>query len=103
MNVSFLAPAQAELTEVVTYYNSQKDGLGFEFAEEVKKTIGRIIQYPEAWSVLSQRTRRCQTNRFPYGVIYHVSDNTLIVVGVMHLHRKPQGWKTRVHNFEQTI
>ena len=32
MNVQFLEPAQAELTETVGYCNAQTEGLGFEFS-----------------------------------------------------------------------
>jgi len=69
MIVDFLQPAEAELADAVTYYNQQSEGLGYEFAAEVKRTLGRIIQYPDAWSALSARTRRCRTNRFAYGLI----------------------------------
>jgi len=65
MEIDFLAPAEAELVDAIVYYNMQSEGLGFEFAVEIKRTIERIIQYPEAWFKLSKRTRRCRTNRFP--------------------------------------
>lgn len=96
MQVKFLSPARAELREAVVFYNNQKAGLGSEFAEEVKKTIARIMQYPEAWSPISRRTRRCRVNRFPFGVIYQVREDTLLIVAVMHLHREPNSWKARL-------
>ena len=101
MDVVFLAPAQAELADAVVYYNTQRAGLGNEFAVEVQRTIARIIEYPEAWSLLSRRTRRCPTNRFPYGIIYQVRDATLLIIAVMHLHRAPQTWRSRLPRREQ--
>jgi plasmid stabilization system protein ParE len=101
MDVVFLAPAQAELAEAVVYYNAQREGLGEEFTEEVQRTIARIIEYPEAWSLLSRRTRRCPTKRFPYGVIYQVLDDTLLIIAVMHLHRAPHAWRSRLPRREQ--
>lgn len=96
MVVRFLAPAQAELAEAVAYYDSQEPGLGSQFAEEVKRTIERILQYPEAWSLISKRTRRCRTNKFPYGIIYQIRGEVLLIVAVMHLHREPTTWKSRL-------
>jgi plasmid stabilization system protein ParE len=96
MNLKFLTPAQAELLDAVNYYNAQSEGLGYEFALEVRRTIERIIQYPEAWPQISQRTRRCRTNRFPYGVIYQIGRENLLIVAVMHLSRNPQSWTGRV-------
>lgn len=100
MKIEFLAPAEMEFVNAVAYYNMQSEGLGYEFASEVKRTIERVIQYPEAWHNLSKRTRRCRTNRFPYGVIYQVRDETLLIVGVMHLSRNPQTWKSRLKKEE---
>jgi len=100
MEIKFLAPAENEFLDAISYYNMQSEGLGYEFAAEVKKTIERIIQYPEAWAKLSKRTRRCRTNRFPYGVIYQIREETLLIVAVMHLGREPQNWKSRLKNEE---
>ena len=96
MVVEFLAPAQAELEEAAAYYESQEAGLGSRFTQEVKRTLQRIVEFPEAWSPLSRRTRRCPTNKFPYGIIYQARGEVLLVVAVMHLHRNPQTWKSRL-------
>jgi len=96
MTYNFLPPAQAELEEAVDYYNDQQPGLGDEFAEEIRRTIHRILAHPEAWAKLSRRTRRCRTNKFPYGIIYQIRGDSILVVAVMHLHRKPSYWKDRL-------
>ena len=70
MRVRFLAAAREEFFNAVSYYDSQKEGLGDEFADEVWRTVSRIVVHPLAWQQLSARTRRCLTKRFPYGVIY---------------------------------
>src|SRR5579864_4232785 len=44
MVVEFPAPAHAELAEAIAYYDSQERGLGSQFAEEVKRTLERILQ-----------------------------------------------------------
>lgn len=92
----FLDPAQIELEEEVKYLNEQRLGLGYEFAEEVAGTISRILRYPEAWAKLSKRTRRCRTKRFPYGVIYQIRDNKILIVAIAHLRRKPFYWRDRI-------
>ena len=92
----FLKPAQIELEEEVKYYNEERTGLGYEFATEVAATISRILRYPEAWTKLSKRTRRCRTKRFPYGVIYQIRGDRILVVAVAHLRRKPLYWRDRV-------
>jgi len=96
MRIEFLAAAEAELLEAVEYYNQQCEGLGFEFAAEIRRTLERIARYPEAWAPLSRRTRRCRTNRFPYGVIYQMREKTILVVAVMHLGRAPDSWRSRL-------
>ena len=96
MHVRFLSPARAEFREAIAFYNDQKAGLGSEFAEEVIKAIQRIIQYPEAWALISRRARRCRVNRFPFGVIYQVREGSLLIVAVMHLHREPNSWRDRL-------
>ena len=75
-------PAAAELEDVVAYYNEQSEALGYQLAVVLQKTVNRIAEFPEAWPLLSERTRRCRLRRFPYGVIYHVVDDPLLVIDV---------------------
>ena len=100
MEIIFLPVARVELADAISYYNSQSEGLGYEFAAEVKRTLERIVQYPDAWSKLSKRTHRCRTNRFPYGIIYQIRKEILLIVAVMHLSREPETWKSRLEKKE---
>ena len=96
MKIEFLSIAEIELKEAIIYYNEQSEGLGFEFALEIEKTIERIIQFPEAWTRLSKRTRRCRCKRFPYGVIYQSTGKLILIIAIMNLRRKPDSWKNRI-------
>jgi plasmid stabilization system protein ParE len=92
----FLKAAQVDMNEAARYYESQRPGLGVEFREEVRSTVERIKGLPDAWHPLSENTRRCQTRRFPYGVIYQARSDEVIIVAVAHLHREPEHWKDRL-------
>jgi hypothetical protein len=96
MNIRILSCAEQELVDAVDYYNEQCPGLGFEFAAEVKSTLSRIVSFPNAWPLFSQRTRRCMTNRFPYGVLYQLRTNHVLVTAIMHLKRDPKKWQERL-------
>ncbi len=96
MKVEFLSAAEAELTDAVDYYNGQSGGLGYEFADEISQTIRRILSFPEAWTSLSVRTRRCRTRRFPYGIVYQIRGDIILIVAIMHLRRHPDSWRSRL-------
>ena len=96
MRIRFLDIAQIELDQAIEYYNYESPGLGDEFLTEVLKVIDRIGKMPEAWHRLSKRTRRCQTRRFPYGIIYQIREEEILVVAVANLHRRPDYWKERL-------
>jgi len=95
VKIEFLAAAEQEFEEAVEYYNQHKNGLGNDFAKEVKSALERILQFPHAWTPLSKRARRCRTQKYPYGVIYQIRSDRILIVAVMHLHRDPKHWKSR--------
>ena len=96
MRIEFLDPAKKEFAEAIAWYNQESEGLGYRFAAEVRRTLSRILQHPHAWPPISKRTRRCRTSGFPYGVIYQIRDDVILVVSIMHLHRHPDSWKSRL-------
>jgi plasmid stabilization system protein ParE len=93
MKAKFLTPASAEVREIIAYYNDQREGLGLEFAAELKQTLARMKHYPMAWTPLSDKVRRCRVNRFPYSVIYEVRENELIIAAIQHHSRAPTNWR----------
>jgi plasmid stabilization system protein ParE len=96
MKIRFLEVAQVELDDAIEYYNYEAPGLGNEFLAEVLNALDRIGKFPEAWRPCSRRTRRCQTRRFPYGIIYQIRETEILVVAIANLHRKPDYWQDRI-------
>lgn len=96
MKIEFLEEAQFELDDAIEYYNNEVEGLGEDFLKEVLNSIERITHFPDAWHPLSKNTRRCQTRRFPYGIIYTKLENAILIISVSNLHRKPNHWRNRI-------
>ena len=96
MKYRFLPPALAELDEAAHYYDQERQGLGDEFLEEIEQSISRILGFPEAWGEMSPQIRRCLTRRFPYGIVYQILDQEILIVAVMHLKRRPMYWQDRI-------
>jgi hypothetical protein len=82
-----------ELTRATLYYEQRENGLGSSFLNEIEATINRILLHPTAWHQLSRRTKRCRTHRFPFGLIYQVRTDEILIVSVMDLRRDPESWK----------
>ncbi|WP_145279123.1 type II toxin-antitoxin system RelE/ParE family toxin [Tautonia plasticadhaerens] len=65
-------------------------------ADEIQTTIDRIARQPESGHQISRNARRCLVRRFPYGVVYQVHLDHVLVVSITHLHRDPDHWKDRI-------
>ena len=98
MKYFFHPKAKEEFVEAISYYEECSPGLGLEFSKEIHSTIQRIIHFPNAWFKFSENTRRCLTKRFPFGVIYQISEdkNEVIILAIMQLNRTPDYWKNRI-------
>jgi hypothetical protein len=97
VTLDFLQAAETDYAESIAYYEQQRDGLGMEFAAEVKRALNRILQYPDAWTALSANTRRCRLSRFPCAVIFQIRQDMLLIVAIQNLHRNPVSWETRIN------
>lgn len=95
MTYRFLPPAEDDLRDAAVYYESLRDGLGDDFLLEIRRTIDRIMEYPDGWSQVSLNSRRCLANRFPYEVIYSLENGDVLISAVANQHRHPDYWKNR--------
>lgn len=93
MKLLVLSCAEQELIEAVSYYNDQCPGLGYEMALEVQRAFERIENFPDAWPQFSESSRRCLVDRFPYGVLYQMREDCILIGAIMHLKRDPVHWR----------
>jgi toxin ParE1/3/4 len=94
--VIFHPDARGELFEASNYYESCRTELGQEFLAAVEAVVALVRQHPESGRVLRMPFKRLLVRRFPYGIIYSVTDTTVYIVAVMHLKRKPGYWLERI-------
>jgi toxin ParE1/3/4 len=92
----FHPQAEEELEGSARYYESRGKGLGHRFLFEVEKGLSCILAQPDAWPPLVyQRIRRYLLHYFPYAIIYRNDAETLFILSIMHLARKPGYWRSR--------
>jgi toxin ParE1/3/4 len=94
--VEFHVAAQAELFDAVTYYESQAPGLGEQFYTEARRILSLISEHPEIGTPIWSTRRHFLLDRFPFAIVYRVLENESVrVLAVMHLRRRPGYWNRR--------
>jgi toxin ParE1/3/4 len=95
VTILFLAEARGELVAASEYYQDQVVGLGEDFLDEVDSVLNLIQKHPESGTKITADKNRFLLSRFPYGIIYSVDQNVIVIFAVMHLRRKPGYWSSR--------
>ncbi|MDP4624336.1 MAG: type II toxin-antitoxin system RelE/ParE family toxin [Akkermansiaceae bacterium] len=89
-----------DVTEAADWYESRESGLGAVFVEEIIRVWEKIVEHPHIGSrrhpTMDIRWR--YPERFPYRVIYRISEDTesILVVAVLHAARRDGGWQSRI-------
>ena len=92
MKILFSKFAKNELDDAVTFYETELAGLGRLFKEEIKSSVSRIKEHPEAWSIEKGDVRKALLHRFPYKILYSIEKDHIVILAVAHQHRKPNYW-----------
>jgi hypothetical protein len=96
MKVEFLDPAENEFIRAIGHYNGESEGLGYEFAAEVNRTIGPHHGIPECVGAAIETDSSVSDEPVPLWCDLPVRSDTILIVAVMHLHRDPESWKDRL-------
>jgi plasmid stabilization system protein ParE len=96
MQIVFLQPSKDEMCEAAAYYETKAAGLGSAFLDEVERAVSGIKELPYSGRLLRNGVRRRLVKRFPFGILYAVDDNKIVVLAVMHLRRRPSYWASRL-------
>ena len=91
-NVVFTSQADRDLQDAIDWYESKKTFLGWDFREDVSRSIDKIIDDRVDYQIFSANTRKIKLARFPYN-IYYLKDNEkgqITVLALFHFKRNPE-------------
>lgn len=97
MKYVFHPEALIEFKESALYYTKKNSKLGLAFYIEVVNTIDKILKTPARYRIIEEDVRRCLTKRFPYGILYTIEEDYILIIAVMHCSREPYFWKNRIN------
>jgi plasmid stabilization system protein ParE len=96
VNVVLRPEADAEINEIIRYYDAQQPGLGDEFFLALDDELVAIGNNPRRCGWLDDRYRKCRLRGFPYSIIYDTATWPPVVVAVVHQSRHPDVWRRRL-------
>ncbi len=87
--------ANLDIESAVGWYEGEREGLGLEFAGELRSTYDRILEGPLKYQLLRSDLRRAWLKRFPYAVFFACEETDVVVVAVLHASRTAEEWQSR--------
>jgi toxin ParE1/3/4 len=95
MRYGFHPEALNEYAEAVQYYTEQRVEVSQAFINAIEDTVARIRESPTRYAAIDEDVRRCMARKFPYGVLYTIEQDYILILAVMHCSREPGYWKSR--------
>jgi plasmid stabilization system protein ParE len=92
----FMPAARLEVIEAQDWYEKERAGLGAEFRAEIDYQVARIAANPLHFPRMLADVHRAKLRRFPYGLFFRPSDETIFVIACFHSSRNPAVWQSRV-------
>lgn len=94
--VRFHPHAEDEMIAAARFYEGRQKDLGKRFLTAVQDALNRLQVNPLLYHEIDDGLRRCLTTTFPFAVIFRIKPDQYEIIAVMHLHREPGYWKSRV-------
>lgn len=96
MRLEFHPEARLEFYESAAFYKEIRPSLGIAFTNEIESILQQIREVPDRWPIIEADVRRCLARRFPYGVLYTLESDSILILAIMHCSRKPGYWRNRL-------
>lgn len=96
MKYFFHAAARVEHLDQVVFYESREPGLGREYLLDFQAAVELILQSPEGYRIVTEPgIRRYRLVRFPFWVIYRLAQDSVQILAVAHIRKRPAYWVPR--------
>ena len=96
MRYEFHPEALEDYQEAAHWYAQRRTALALRFVDAIEDAIWRVSEAPERWRIIEEDVHRCLTRVFPFGILYTIEPDCVLIVAVMHLSREPGYWRHRL-------
>lgn len=101
MNFRFVFAARQDVLDTEQRLEGEHPGYGEAFADEILAASLAIIANPRLYPLTSDgprrpETRECYIGRFCQRVIYALTATEIVILAVVHAHRRPRSWVARL-------
>jgi len=79
-----------DMHEAFTWYEEQKNGLGYSFLEEVENCYQKLCKNPWLYGLHNKWMRKVKVPGFPYLIIYEIDNDQVIINSIWHTSRLPK-------------
>lgn len=93
--LSFHPDVIHEIKGSYKWYEDKLEGLGDKYLSELEDGYTAIQNFPDTWATFQYGFKRYILNRFPFSILYKVTDTEIFIIAVMHNSRKPDYWLDR--------
>jgi toxin ParE1/3/4 len=94
-NVRFHPQAEREAQRAFQWYNERNTTAAQAFLADLDHAILRVTEAPDRWPRYQGTARRYIFQRFPFSLIYRITDEAIDVIAVAHHRRRPGYWSDR--------
>jgi plasmid stabilization system protein ParE len=94
--ILFRSEVEVEITEAAEWYEARGRGLGADLVRAFDAELSSIDRNPLRYRRIHGEARRAPLRRFPYGIIYTVTGDEILVVACIHVRRDPESWQRRL-------
>lgn len=93
--IEFHPGAQADYDESLDWYAARSALAARTFADAVDKSLRRIQRNPEQFPAVDGLHRETTLRRFPFRIVFRLTDEQVVIVALAHAKRRPEYWRDR--------
>jgi toxin ParE1/3/4 len=93
--VSFHELAEFELNDAASFFEHERQGLGFRFLATVETALAQIRQNPHTSPIILRDVRRKVLRKFPYSIMFTIKPDRIRVLAIASQKRRPFYWRGR--------
>jgi plasmid stabilization system protein ParE len=94
--IVFTPAARKDLIEALDWYAKHAPVTVRHMRAELRALVLRLGTAPHQFPVYPRETRRALMHRFPYVVIFRITDDAIDIIAFFHTSRDPVQWQRRI-------